>query len=210
VLVPTVELELRRRSLTLGIEGPLPEESVSAWLARGAPGARDHADDPVDQLVAGMEAVLPDGREMDVRPAPRRAVGPDLVGAFVGARAALGIVTGAHLVARPLTDAIELAFRFPSLGAAHATRAWIRGSGVRPASTAVVEADGEIALRLRLDGLPALREASEHLVRRTAAARGGVAIDPAGAPAKKRAAELPASDIVRRLAARLDRAGALS
>ena len=209
-LVPTIELELRRRSLTLGVEGALPEESVSAWLARGAPGARDHADDPVDQLVAGLEAVLPDGREMDVRPAPRRAVGPDLVGALVGARGKLGIVTGAHLVARPLTEAVELAFRFPSLSAAHAARAWIRGGGVRPASTAVVEADGEIALRVRLEGLPALREASERLVRRTTAARGGVPIDPADAPARKRATESSPSDIVLRLAARLDRARALS
>ena len=210
-LVPTVELELRRRSLTLGIEGALPEESVSAWLARGAPGARDHADDPVDQLVAGLEAVLPDGRALDIRPAPRRAVGPDLIGAFVGGRGKLGIITGAHLVARARTEAVELAFRFPSVRAAEAARAWVRGGGVRPASTAVVEADGEIALRIRLEGLPAIREASEQLVRRVAKERGGAPIDAGDAPPRKRPPEAPpVSDIVRRLAARLDRAGVLS
>lgn len=205
--IPAIELELRRRNLTLGIEGTLPEETVSAWLASGAPGARDHADDPVDQLVAGMEAVLPDGRELDIRPAPRRAVGPDLVSALVGARGRLGVITGAHLVARRRTDTVELAFRFPTRAAAEAARAWIRGRGVRPASTAIVEADGDLVLRLRLEGSTPLREAAIDLARRVAAERGGVAVDPPTAPMRARAVAPPESDIVRRLAARIDRAG---
>ena len=210
VLIPTLEVELRRRSLTLGIEGTLPEEPVGAWLAAGALGARDHDDDPVDQLVAGLEAVLPDARHLDIRPAPRRAVGPDLVGAFIGARGRLGIVTGAHLVARRRTQSVELAFRLPSRHAAEAARAWIRGRGVRPAASAVVEADGEVVLRLRLEGSDGVREASIEVARRTAAERGGIAVDPGSAPARARRRAVPESDVVRRLAARMDRAGALS
>lgn len=207
VRIPSLEVELRRRHLTLGIEGALPEESVSAWLALGAPGARDHADDPVDQLVAGLEVVLPDGREIDIRPAPRRAVGPDLVAALIGARGRLGVITGAHLVARRHTDAAELAFRFPSRKDALAARAWIRGRGVRPASTALVGADDDIVLRVRLEGTGALRAASEDVARRTARERGGVEIDPGDAPSRPAATPPPESAIVAQLARRLDRCG---
>ncbi len=209
VRIPTLEVELRRRQLTLGIEGTLPEESVSAWLSQGAPGARAREDDPVDQLVAGLAAVLPDGREIDIRPAPRRAVGPDLVGALVGARGRLGIITAAHLVTRRLSESVGLAFRFPSLGDARAARAWMRGRGIRPASSAVVESDGEIVLHVRLEGADRLREASEAVARSTAAERGGVEIDAAGAPPRPRRRPAPESPIVQRLASRLDPTGVL-
>lgn len=209
VRIPTLEVELRRRNLTLGIEGTLPEESVSAWLALGAPGGRDHADDPVDQLVAGVEAVLADGRQIDIRPAPRRAVGPDLVGALVGGRGRLGVITGAHLVARRRTETAELAFRFPTRERADAAQAWIRGRGVRPASSAVVEGDGDVVLHLRIEGPPSLRAASAEVARRTAIERDGVEIDPLQAPPRPRPSVPPLSEIVRRLARRLDPGGVL-
>lgn len=207
VRIAALEAELRRRRLTLGIDGTLPDESVAAWLAEGAPGARDHRDDPVDQLVCGLEAILPDGRQIDIRPAPRRAVGPDLVAALVGSRGRLGVITGAHLVARPLTETEELAFRMPDRESGEAAAAWIRGRGVRPASAVLAEADGDIVLRVRLEGLERIRKASEQVARRTATERGGVAIDPSDAPDRPRPRAAPASPIVARLAARLDTAG---
>ena len=207
VRVAALEVELRRRNLTLGIEGTLPDESVASWLAQGAPGGRDHRDDPVDQLVAGLEAVLADGRELDIRPAPRRAVGPDLVGALVGGRGRLGVITGAHLVARARTDTTELVFRMPSRESAEAARAWIRGRGVRPASAELAEADGDLVLRLRLEGLDRVRAACIDVARRTVVERGGVEIDPGDAPSPPRKALPETSDIVRRLAERLDAAG---
>ena len=94
--VHALEDELRRRGLSLGAHSSARDFGVGEWLALGAPGARDNADDPVDQIVAGLEVVLPDGREVLLRPAPRRAVGPDLVAAFIGARAALGERMGAE------------------------------------------------------------------------------------------------------------------
>jgi len=207
VRVATLEVELRRRHLTLGIEGTLPDESVAAWLAQGAPGGRDHRDDPVDQLVAGLEAVLADGRKLDIRPAPRRAVGPDLVAALVGSRGRLGVITGAHLVARALTDTTDLAFRMPTRQSAEAAREWIRGRGVRPASAVLAEADGEVVLRLRLEGLERVRKASMAVARRTVAEHGGVEIDAGDAPSRPRPTLAETSDIVRQLAERLDAAG---
>jgi alkyldihydroxyacetonephosphate synthase len=79
-----VERELAREGLTLDL-APFPQGPIGDWLARGAPGARDRWLDPVDQLLAGLDATLPDGRPLVIRPAPRRAVGPDLTALFVGA-----------------------------------------------------------------------------------------------------------------------------
>jgi len=91
------ERELRVQGLTLdaGILSPAP--TLAEWLARGAPGARDRWLDPVDQLLAGLDATLKDGRKIAIRPAPRRAVGPDLTALFVGAGERFGRVDRAWM-----------------------------------------------------------------------------------------------------------------
>jgi len=75
--------------------------TVAEWLARGAPGARDRWLDPVDQLLAGLEATLADGRVLRIRPAPRRSVGPDLTALFVGAGGRFGRIDRAWLRVHP-------------------------------------------------------------------------------------------------------------
>jgi len=91
-----VEAALALQDLTLDLD-PLPAATVAAWLAEGAPGARDPWLDPVDHLVAGFDARLTNGTELRVRPGPRRAVGPDLLALFFGARGRFGRITRAHL-----------------------------------------------------------------------------------------------------------------
>jgi alkyldihydroxyacetonephosphate synthase len=142
-LVTDVEAELERHGFTLGLERPPPAMTVDAWLASGAPGARDAWLDPADHLVAGLDARLHDGRNLHVAPSPRRAVGPDLVALVVGARGRFARVTRAWLrvhargASRPTTspfahgpdapvspgearllDAIETALRNPPKGRA--------------------------------------------------------------------------------------------
>lgn len=83
------EAALQAVGLTLGLETvatSMKAMPVGAWLADGAPGARDPWEDPADHLVAGLTALLHDGRTLAIRPAPRRAVGPDLVALVVGMR----------------------------------------------------------------------------------------------------------------------------
>ena len=203
--IQAVEAHLRARGLTLGTRGDLdPRVSVSAWLASGAPGARAHADDPVDQLVCGLDVVLADGTLLTIRPAPRRAVGPDLVPAFVGGRAALGVIVGAHLVARRHGPRTRIAYRFASRDAAESARAWIRGHGVRPASTSIIQDGVSSFLTAEIEGARAIREACLATVAQLATERGGVACDAADVPAASPAHIAEPSDVVRALARALD------
>lgn len=122
-----VERALAREGLTLGLGAGAPprETTVAAWIAAGAPGAPDPWLDPVDHLVAGFTARLASGAELEVHPAPRRAVGPDLFALFLGMEERAGAITSAWLRARgsgrprPLPTAID---RDPPLDAREA--AW--------------------------------------------------------------------------------------
>jgi FAD/FMN-containing dehydrogenase len=199
--VGTVEAALLGRGLTLGLTTPrAPDLDVGEWLALGAPGARDPDDDPVDQHVAGVELVLPDGQELAIRPAPRRAVGPDLLGAVVGGRGALGVLLGAHLVARPHRAGHDLAFLFAD-DQAVAARAWIRGRGVRPARTHIAQVPEGQILYLRIEGTGPVARASMAVSERTARERGGVPFPPDEVPPPPVTAPRAAPDIVERLAA---------
>ncbi len=202
-----VEGALGERQLTLGMH-QAAEQSVGAWLAEGAPGARDRDADPVDQLVAGLSAVLPDGRLLHIRPAPRRAVGPDLIGAFVGARGRLGVITSAHLVARALTAETILAFRFDAPDEAAAALAWMRGRGVRSVGSEIRVMDGEGArLAIRLDGPERMRRVRAAVARRIAEERGGKHLEDVTEVAGARATG--ASRTIETLAAALDPARVL-
>lgn len=93
-----IERELGNRGLTLGLASSTAMQTkLRDWLGTGAPGARDAWEDPVDSLVAGLAAELPTGARIEVRPSPRRAVGPDLTALFVGAGERFGRILDATL-----------------------------------------------------------------------------------------------------------------
>ncbi|MEO7109704.1 MAG: FAD-binding protein, partial [Polyangiaceae bacterium] len=77
VTMGEIEREANAQDLTLGIDES-GMETIADFLAYGAHGKFDAWNDPADHLVAGFEATLPNGELLAVRPAPRRAVGPDL------------------------------------------------------------------------------------------------------------------------------------
>ncbi len=202
--------DLRRRGRTLSLRRDLAAEGLGSYLARGAPGARSKDEDPVDQLVAGLTVVLPDGRVLDVRPAPRRAVGPDLVSAIIGARGSLGVITAAHLLTRARRPIRELSFLFPSRLAAEATRAEIRGRGVRPELSDVADAPEGASLVVHLGGDGAVLETLLGLVRESAKRRGGVEVEGREVPPAPLPPGPPASATVADLARAIDPAGVLS
>jgi len=104
VRLDAAERTLRERGLSLGLGETLPDD-VSTWIGAGMPGLPDPFDDPVEQRLAGFEAVLPNGSRLRHAPAPRRATGPDLAALFVGAGGRAGHVERAWVRARPLGDA---------------------------------------------------------------------------------------------------------
>jgi len=95
-----VESALRASDLTLDLSAPF-EGTVDAWIAAGAPGSRSPWLDPADHLIAGFVAKLLDGRELVVRPAPRRAVGPDLLALIFGTGGRFGELTSVWLRVHP-------------------------------------------------------------------------------------------------------------
>jgi alkyldihydroxyacetonephosphate synthase len=94
-----VETELAARGLTLGVamEVATGSSPIGAWLAKGAPGAASLFSDPADHLVAGLLATLSNGSRLEVRPGPRRAVGPDLTALAVGTNGRLATIERAWL-----------------------------------------------------------------------------------------------------------------
>jgi alkyldihydroxyacetonephosphate synthase len=96
-----VQAALERSGLALAVSHQLDASlDLDGWLARGLPGAADAWSDPVGQHVAGFVARLNDGARLVVRPAPRRAVGPDLCALFLGAGGRVGRIEQATLAVR--------------------------------------------------------------------------------------------------------------
>jgi alkyldihydroxyacetonephosphate synthase len=93
----SLETELSARGFTLGVTIENGDDTVGDWLAKGAPGAASVFADPADHVVAGLEATLPDGKRLEIRPGPRRAVGPDLTALVIGTHRRLATVDHAWL-----------------------------------------------------------------------------------------------------------------
>jgi len=110
--VHELERFLEGEGLTLDLS-PMPDATIADWLGRGANGSRSPWLDPADHLLAGFEATLKDGRRLEVRPAPRRAVGPDMLSLFFGTENRFGTFTRAwlrvhpKLVTRPATGPFD-------------------------------------------------------------------------------------------------------
>lgn len=87
----SIERAVADAGLTLALDADVLArcggDTIGAWLARGAPGAPSAFADPADHLVAGLTATLGDGASvLEIRPSPRRAVGPDLLALCIGAQ----------------------------------------------------------------------------------------------------------------------------
>jgi alkyldihydroxyacetonephosphate synthase len=125
------EALLESHGLTLGLTSrPEPSLDVARWIAQGLPGAADPWSDPVAQPIAGLTARLHRGGTLVIRPAPRRAVGPDLFALFAGAGERIGVVQTATLCVRrrgaPTARALPFAIeRNPPLSQGERT-AWER------------------------------------------------------------------------------------
>jgi len=137
---PDLEAALRREhGMTLG-HWPQSFElsTVGGWVACRAAGQYSTRYGKIEDIVAGLEVVLADGRVVRTGvlagAGPRSSTGPDLTQLFLGGEGTLGIVTTARLRAHPLPAAERRSvWRFASFaGGIEALRRTLR-RGATPA-----------------------------------------------------------------------------
>jgi alkyldihydroxyacetonephosphate synthase len=117
-------LELDEENLTVTVEPGVPLARLETWLqkrgyttghypqsidlafvgglvATRSTGQFSTRYGSIEDMVAGLEAVLPDGHVVRVASQPRRAVGPDLRQLWIGSEGAFGIITEVTLKVVP-------------------------------------------------------------------------------------------------------------
>jgi len=168
--VPLAALEawLARRGYTTGhYPQSIDLALVGGLVATRSSGQFSTRYGSVEDLVAGLEAVLPDGTVVRMADQPRRAVGPDLRQLWIGSEGAFGVITEVTLrvVPRPPESWLG-AYGVASMRAGlEAIRAFMR-EGWRPAVVRLHDAteahrahhgtiaEGEAILLLLSEGPP--------------------------------------------------------
>ncbi|MCC7542439.1 MAG: FAD-binding oxidoreductase [Deltaproteobacteria bacterium] len=140
------------------------------------PGRRAPDDDPVDDVLVGLEAVLHDGTPITIRPAPRRAVGPDVLALFRGGEERVGRVARAVLRVRPIRPETKRAYRFADEVAARRALRAMCGLGARP----LVHRLSGATLSVCFAELPEIGAAMSTLADEVAALHDGVGIAVVG------------------------------
>ena len=112
-----LERELNRKGYTLGhFPSSIYCSTFGGWVATRSAGQLSTKYGKIEDMVASLEVVLPDGQILKTRTVPRSATGPSLNHIFIGSEGTLGIITAAtaRLWEYPKARAFQ-AFMFPDL-----------------------------------------------------------------------------------------------
>ncbi len=122
ILGGELESWLNERGYTLGhYPQSLHISTAGGWVSTRSTGTFSAKYGGIEHLVAGLEVVTPAGRTLDFRPVPRSAGGPQLMGVFVGAEGAYGVITRVDLRVFALPQArLYRSYSFEDIGPAHA------------------------------------------------------------------------------------------
>lgn len=130
-----LEATLRERGYSSGhFPQSLEMSTVGGWAACRGSGQCSSRYGNIENMIVGMKVILPSGELMDIRPVPRRSVGPSLIEMLIGSEGTLGLIVEMTMKIWPLPEKeIEgtVAFRGIEKGL-HAIRD-IMQSGIRPA-----------------------------------------------------------------------------
>lgn len=135
VIGQALEEWLGERGWTLGhFPSSITLSSVGGFAAARSAGQASTRYGKFEHMVCGLEAVLPDGTVVTLKPRPASAAGPDLAGLLMGAEGTLGLITRLWLRVHPKPEA--MAFRAYRIGRFADGLDVLRGvlrTGLRPA-----------------------------------------------------------------------------
>jgi alkyldihydroxyacetonephosphate synthase len=146
IMGANLELELNNRGYSAGnIPQSLYCSTLGGWISTRAAGQFSTKYGKIEDMVLGMEVVLPDSNLLNIKTVPRRSVGPSLKDIFLGGEGALGIVTRATISIHPLPKlTIKQSFIFPSIEVAVDVVRQILRAEARPAVVRIFdEAESE-------------------------------------------------------------------
>ncbi|GAC1513293.1 MAG: FAD-binding oxidoreductase [Candidatus Dormibacteraceae bacterium] len=138
-----LEKHLNSKGLTLGhFPSSLPGTTVGGLIATRSSGQESSRYGSIEDMVLGLEVVLPDGTVAEPRPGPRSAVGPAVHQLWLGSEGALGVVISAVLRVHRLPAAsIGRGYVFPDLATGLEAMRAIMQSGIRPLVLRLYDAD---------------------------------------------------------------------
>jgi alkyldihydroxyacetonephosphate synthase len=168
----------------------LHRSTVGGWVSTRATGQLSARYGAIEDALAGLEVVLPNGEVVTWRTSPRWSVGPDLRQLFVGAEGTLGIVTQVTLRLHRLPGTTRLqSFSFRTLAAGLAAMRTLAQSGLRPAivrlydppeaSHLLGEEREDVLLLLSCEGCASVADAELGEAERLCRGHEGAALGPA-------------------------------
>lgn len=143
VMGGVLEQWLSNKGFTLGhYPQSLHLASVGGLVSTRSTGTFSSKYGGIEDLILGLEAVLPDGEVVKFRATPRSATGPNLVSLFVGAEGLFGIVTQITLRIFPIAEVRSLlGYTFPDLASGLKALRECFGRHLRPAVLRLYDAN---------------------------------------------------------------------
>jgi alkyldihydroxyacetonephosphate synthase len=126
--------------------------TVGGWVATRACGQLSVRYGGIEDMVAGVEAVLPGGRLVRSKASPRKSTGPDVAQLMLGSEGTLGIVTEVMLRVHPLpTETAHACLRFEHMSDGVAACRRIVQSPLAPVMMRLYDHDDAALLLRNLD-----------------------------------------------------------
>ncbi len=128
------EAAVARHGLTLGhYPQSVDLSTVGGWVATRSSGQFSTAYGNIEDVLLGLEVVLPNGEVLETRLTPRASTGPDLRQIFLGSEGTLGVITGVtfSLRWRPEAQAFS-AFRSQTMEEGFEVQRYILQAGWSP------------------------------------------------------------------------------
>ena len=128
------ETTLNERGYSMGhFPQSINLSTVGGWVATRAAGQFSTRYGAIEDMVLGLEVVMPNGEVIEIKATPRRSAGPDLRHLFLGSEGTLGIVTELTVRIFPLPESRQLlCFSFKDFDAGLDAIRRIMRSGWKP------------------------------------------------------------------------------